>query len=519
MPGSLINSVRSVRGEVLMNKYLYIIVLSLVVFIFWVQASYSATYTVTQLTDSSENIWDPGINNNGQVVWQETIRGIGDIYLYDGSTIKRLTGKEDVGYAPKINNNGQIVWQGGDNHGVSGIFLYDHSTIKLLKNVDHVYHLQINDKGQAVWMEYLDDYSSSTEIFLYDGSTVKQLTDNDYPDDYPQINDSGQVVWEGGDEIFLYDGATIIQLTDNDSIDQNPQINNNGQVVWEGDDGNDNDYDIFLYDGSTVIQLTNNDYPDLDPQINDNGQVVWNGYGEIFLYDGSTIKQLTDNDDYDYGPQINNNGYVVWSRVLDYTGPVIFLPKNVAIFIYDGSTTTQLTHYNKDNPMINENALINDNDYIVWYGHTYNYTVNGIFYAVPSATGNGSGSGDTGGSGGGGDGSGGGGGGGCFIATAAYGSSIEPHVKILREFRDRFMLNNFIGRAFVKVYYRYSPPIADIIAKHPSLRFITRIGLLPIISVSWVALRINPAYSLALMFLSGYFLISFIKIKRRRRKG
>ena len=107
---------------------------------------------------------------------------------------------------------------------------------------------------------------------------------------------------------------------------------------------------------------------------------------------------------------------------------------------------------------------------------------------------------------------GGGGGGGCFIATAAYGSSMAPHVKLFREFRDRFLLHNKIGNLFVKLYYNYSPPIAEFIAKHANVRLIVRLSLLPLVGMSWVALNYGHVFILMILLLFGTCLMVAIKI-------
>jgi hypothetical protein len=104
-------------------------------------------------------------------------------------------------------------------------------------------------------------------------------------------------------------------------------------------------------------------------------------------------------------------------------------------------------------------------------------------------------------------GDGGGGGGGCFIATAAYGSPLEEHVRILRDFRDRFLLTNPAGKVFVDIYYSYSPYIADFITEHETLRSAVRLGLLPFVGLSWVMLNIDPVAGLGfILFLCSGFI-------------
>lgn len=74
--------------------------------------------------------------------------------------------------------------------------------------------------------------------------------------------------------------------------------------------------------------------------------------------------------------------------------------------------------------------------------------------------------------------------GGCFIASAAFGSPLAPEVEYLRAFRDDVLIRSDHGRAFVQAYYRWSPPVAALIANSRWAKAATRVALiLPMIVV------------------------------------
>ena len=104
----------------------------------------------------------------------------------------------------------------------------------------------------------------------------------------------------------------------------------------------------------------------------------------------------------------------------------------------------------------------------------------------------------------------------CFIATAAYGSSFEPQVKVLRKFRDRFLLDNALGRTFLQLYNTYSPPLAHFIDKHDNMQVLVRLSLLPIVGMSWISLKIGFTPTVMLMFLLFVLKGNIIIIKRWR---
>ena len=101
----------------------------------------------------------------------------------------------------------------------------------------------------------------------------------------------------------------------------------------------------------------------------------------------------------------------------------------------------------------------------------------------------------------------------CFIATAAFGSPLHPHVQVLRDFRDKYLMTHKFGRNLVSFYYRYSPHVAKAIAKHRILRAVVRYHLLPFVVFSYSAVCIGPEAIVGVLIL--ILLIPAFSIRNR----
>jgi uncharacterized delta-60 repeat protein len=90
----------------------------------------------------------------------------------------------------------------------------------------------------------------------------------------------------------------------------------------------------------------------------------------------------------------------------------------------------------------------------------------------------------------------------CFIATAAFGSILDKHVTLLREFRDKVMMANEIGQRLVGTYYSISPTLAGFVADHEALRYIVRVILIPFVLLAYFVLKIGAVAKVCLLLAS-----------------
>jgi len=77
-------------------------------------------------------------------------------------------------------------------------------------------------------------------------------------------------------------------------------------------------------------------------------------------------------------------------------------------------------------------------------------------------------------------------GGGCLIATAAFGSELATQVQQLRELRDNTLLETKSGNSFMigfnKLYYSFSPTVADLERQSPIFKETVKLVITPLLT-------------------------------------
>jgi hypothetical protein len=108
----------------------------------------------------------------------------------------------------------------------------------------------------------------------------------------------------------------------------------------------------------------------------------------------------------------------------------------------------------------------------------------------------------------------------CCVATAAYGTPMTEEIQILRDFRDAYLLTNPVGKGLVEFYYSVSPPMAEFITEHPSLKPVARVGLAPAVAMSTIAVNTTPAEKAVIVGLLALVTVALaVWATRRRGRG
>jgi hypothetical protein len=108
---------------------------------------------------------------------------------------------------------------------------------------------------------------------------------------------------------------------------------------------------------------------------------------------------------------------------------------------------------------------------------------------------------------------------GCFIATAAYGSSSTSQVQTLRAFRDRYLVTNAPGRAFVRWYYTYGPVGAQFLNEHPGWKPVVMIALIPAVGAALFLTQTSMMTKVVSVMIISTFIVLVLYRKKLRPSG
>lgn len=103
----------------------------------------------------------------------------------------------------------------------------------------------------------------------------------------------------------------------------------------------------------------------------------------------------------------------------------------------------------------------------------------------------------------------------CFIATAAYGSSLHRHLDELRWFRDQVLFQLPLGSSMVEFYYAVSPPLAEWIESRPlAAKLVRGVLFAPVHFIHWV--RTSGQMMLSFLLIAFFCLAFSYRFLRKR---
>ncbi|MEA1876775.1 MAG: LpqB family beta-propeller domain-containing protein, partial [Bacteroidota bacterium] len=367
-----------------------------------------------------------------KVVFLSERDGNWEIYSinFNGSNPTNLTNNAADDRLPDISKDWQHIAFVSDRDGNNEIYrmnINGMNPTRLTNNSAKDFTPAWSPDGETI--AFVSERDGNYEIYVMnsDGSAQTRLTNNSADDFAPTWSPDGtKVVFiserDGNNEVYIMnrDGSNQINLTKNSADDNIPFFSPDGSLIGFVSD-RDGDYDLWVMDinGNNLSKLTSDGAETV-------GWYAWSPDGkriafdstldgdyEIYVInaDGTNLQQLTEN--------AASDRFSSWT----WDGRKI-----VCISDRDGNHEVYILDSDGGNPV----NLSNDpsDEWLPAASPVYQE------------------------------------GGGCFIATAAFGSYLEPHVKVLTNFRDHYLLTNPLGIHLVRFYYYVSPPIADYISKH-----------------------------------------------------
>ncbi len=98
----------------------------------------------------------------------------------------------------------------------------------------------------------------------------------------------------------------------------------------------------------------------------------------------------------------------------------------------------------------------------------------------------------------------------CFVSTYLFGKDHTYTLK-LKSIRDKYLLTNFFGRAFVSIYYEISPHFVAFAENKPYIR-----GIIKVILVPFAYLIYYPSFGLIFIFATFLLVYAFKKGKKAK---